>query len=201
MTLEKKDSLGSVGTVSSQLVWGSLPSRCSSDNGCCRRWLVMSVSRNADSSSSEERRCPCAVAGDERRLDDVSALSGGECRLVDSESGPAATREQAVLFHEHEPLLLHHVRDKSKPNRTHLLIGPDPVRRRDRVQVGDRLRLLAVPARPIAHGAPISGTPDGGSLARLVTLDGDYVDASIAGGGEDGQVARVRGDDLVAVVS
>ena len=32
-------------------------------------------------------------------------------------------------------------------------------------------------------------------------LDGDYVDASIAGGGEDGQVAVVRGDDLVAVVS
>ena len=31
--------------------------------------------------------------------------------------------------------------------------------------------------------------------------DGDYVDASIAGGGEDGQVAGVRGDDLVAVVS
>ena len=34
-----------------------------------------------------------------------------------------------------------------------------------------------------------------------LTLDGDYVDASIAGSREDGQVAWVRGDNLVAVVS
>ena len=110
-------------------------------------------------------------------------------------------REQAVRFHEDEPLLLHHVRDIAAPDRTHLFIGPDPVGRRDRLRVGERLSLPAVPARPVAHGALISGVPDSSSFARLVALDGDYVDASIAGGGEDGQVAGVGRDDLIAVVS
>ena len=107
-------------------------------------------------------------------------------------------REQAAPLHEHEPLLLHHVRDITAPYRTHLLIGPEPVGRRDRLRVGERLSLPAVPARPVARGALISGMPDRGSFARLLALDGTTSMRRLLAAARWKGVAGVRGDDLVA---